>query len=203
MEILELPTKVSDRFFRAFGPKPEAMYDLETLYNNYNDLFFDGELPELVKVVKKVKGQEVVSFSRLKWDGRLRSRTYGTYTASSRRGYGVIRLARNIAGSPVQMKSTLVHEMLHQWLDLNGQDDGVSGHGKNFILHAKRINESCEGMGWKTRVNFFDKAIFSETPHFECGLIGKTIYSVKDLDIARTAEHIIHSAFDGNHQTIY
>lgn len=203
MQTQELSTKISDRFFRAFCPKPEVIYDLEALYNLYNSEFFDGELPDLVKVVKKVKGQEVVSFSRLKWDGRLRSRTYGTYTTGSRSGFGIIRLSRNMASDPIQTKSTLVHEMLHQWLDLKGLDDGVKGHGENFILHAKRINVLCEENGWKIRVNFYDKAVLAETPHFQCSVIGETIYSVKDLDIARSLERVINSAFDGNHQTIY
>lgn len=203
MQTQELPTTVSDRFFRAFCPKPEVMYDLEALYNLYNSEFFNGELPELVKVVKKVKGQEVVSFSRLKWDGRLRSRTHGTYTPSSRLGYGVIRLSRKMASDPIQVKSTLVHEMLHQWLDLKSLDDGTKGHGANFIAHAKRINILCQENGLKIRVNFYDKAVLAETPHFQCSVIGETIYTVKDLDIARSIERVINSAFDGNHQTIY
>lgn len=203
MEIQELPTRVSDRFFRAFCPDPTVIYDLENLYNDYNTKFFNGELPELVPVTKKVKGQEITTYSRLKWDGRLRSRTYGTYTTGPRAGKGLIRLARAIANDPVLTKSTLLHEMLHQWLDLKEQDDGVKGHGPNFVSHAKRINVLCEEGGLSVRVNFYDKAVLAETPHFQCSVIGETIYTVKDLDIARSIERVINSAFDGNHQTIY
>lgn len=203
MEIQELPTRVSDRFFRAFCPDPTVIYDLENLYNDYNTKFFNGELPELISVTKKVKGQEVTTYSRLKWDGRLRSRTYGTYTTGARPGKGVIRLARAIASDPVLTKSTLLHEMLHQWLDLKGQDDGIKGHGPQFILYARKLNLICQAEGNPIRVNFFNKAVLEETPQFHCGVIGETIYSVKDLDIARSLERVINSAFDGNHKTSY
>lgn len=203
MEIQELSTKVSERFFRAFCPDPTVMYDLGSLYNEYNAKFFSGELPELVPVVRRVKGEEVVTYTRLKWDGRLRSRTYGTYSPSPKAGYGTIRLGRFMAGDPVQVKSTLAHEMLHQWLDLKGLDDGLKGHGEQFILHARRINLVCQEENLPIRVNFYDQEIIKETPEFQCSGIGETIYTVKDLDIARSVEKLISAAFDGNHTTLY
>lgn len=203
METQELSTKVSERFFRTFCPNPTVIYDLGELYNLYNAKFFNGELPELVSIVKKVKGEEVVTYTRLKWDGRLRSRTYGTYTSTPRAGHGVIRLGRFMAGEPIQVKSTLVHEMLHQWLDLKGLDDGVKGHGEQFILHARRINLVCQEENLPIRVNFYDQEILKETPEFQCSAIGETIYTVKDLDIARSVEKVISAAFDGNHTTRY
>lgn len=203
MEIQELSTKVSERFFRAFCPNPTVIYDLGELYNRYNAKFFNGELPELVSIVKKVKGEEVVTYTHLKWDGRLRSRTYGTYTPSPQAGHGTIRLGRFMAGDPIQVKSTLVHEMLHQWLDLKGLDDGIKGHGEQFILHARRINLVCQEENLPIRVNFYDQEILKETPEFQCSAIGETIYTVKDLDIARSVEKLISAAFDGNHITNY
>jgi hypothetical protein len=203
MEIQELSTKVSERFFRTFCPDPTVMYDLGSLYNEYNAKFFNGELPELVPVVRRVKGEEILTYTRLKWDGRLRSRTYGTYTSSPKAGYGTIRLGRFMAGDPVQVKSTLAHEMLHQWLDLKGLDDGVKGHGEQFILHARRINLVCQEENSPIRVNFYDQEILKETPEFQCSGIGETIYTVKDLDIARSVEKLISAAFDGNHITNY
>lgn len=203
MEITELPVKVSNKFFRAFCPDPTAMYDLGSLYNEYNAKFFNGDLPELTRVVKKVKGVEIVSYSQLKWDGRLRSRTYGTYTSSARPGNGVIRLSRFVAEDPIKAKSTLLHEMLHKWLDLKGLDDGIKGHGEQFIKFARQINLTCQAEDIKVRVDFYNKEVVLETPEFQCGVIGETIYSVKDLDIVRTLEKVINSAFNGNHTTNY
>jgi hypothetical protein len=203
METQALPTRVSDRFFRAFCPDPTVIYDLEKLYNEYNTKFFNGDLPELVRVIKKVKGGEITSYSRLKWDGRLRSRTYGTYSSGSRSGFGVIRLSRSIAKDPVLTKSTLLHEMLHQWLDLKGLDDGIRGHGEQFIRFAKQINLVCLTEGNQIRIWFYDRAITQDTPEFHCELIGETIYSVKDLDITRSLDRVLNSAFDGKHQTTY
>lgn len=179
------------------------MYNLGDLYNSFNNELFNGELPELVLVVRKIKGEKVTSYSRLKWDGRLSSRTYGTYSPSAQPGKGIIRLARFMAGDPTLVRSTLLHEMLHQWLDLKGLDDGVRGHGENFILHSKRINLICQEKGYKFRVNFFNKEIVSDTPQFNCELISETIYSVKDLDIARTLEKVVKSAFNENYETVY
>jgi hypothetical protein len=203
METQELSTKISDSFFRYFCPDPTVMYDLGELYGSFNSQFFNGDLSELVPVTKKVEGREVIVYSRLKWDGRLKSRTYGTYTPSSTPGKGVIRLARFMAGDPVQVKSTLLHEMLHQWLDLKGLDDGVKGHGPRFIRFSRQINLFCQEKDLPFRVNFYGQEIVKETPEFQCSAIGETIYTVKDLDIARSVEKVINAAFDGNNTTFY
>lgn len=179
------------------------MYDLGAIYNSFNAKFFNGDLPELIRTVKKVKGVEIVGYSRLKWDGRLRTRTYGTYTTEARPGYGTIRLARFMAGDPFRVKSTLLHEMLHQWLDLKDLDDGIRGHGEQFIKKARQINLICQAENFPIRVEFYNKEIVLETPEFNCDVIGETLYSVKDLDIARSVEKLISAAFDGNHQTNY
>lgn len=203
MKPQNLPTTVSDRFFRSFCPDPTVIYDLAALYNSYNSRFFSGDLPELKRVVKKVKGKEVVCYPDLKWDGRLRSKTYGTYTPAPRPGNGKIRLSRSIASKPVKLKSTLVHEMLHKWLDLKGLDDGVKGHGPEFIRFAKQINLTCQADGIPIRVNFFGKPITKEAALFQCGFIGSTVYSVEDLDIARSLEGAVEFAFDGNGKFSY
>lgn len=196
METIELPTRVSDKFFRAFCPNPTVMYDLGAIYDEFNSRFFRGELPELTKTIKVVKGEEIVSYGRLKWDGRLRSKTLGTYTCASVPGKGVIRIARRIAPNPSEVKSVLLHEMLHQYLDLKGLDDGIKGHGPNFMSFAKSINEVCRRVGVPYRVEFYDVEITKEEASFSCDLLKDEVFTTSDLDIALQFKKILNTAFD-------
>lgn len=200
MESIELPTQVSDSFFRAFCSDPTTLYNLGELYDEFNARFFDNQLPELVKTVKLVKGVEVTSYDRVKWDGRLGKKTLGTYTTARRPGYGIVRLSRNIASEPIQVRGTLLHELLHAYLDLKGLDEGVEagikGHGKNFVSHAKKINEICSSLGVKYRVNFFDEEITEEEASFSCDLLKDTVFRTSDLDIALQVKKVLNSALD-------
>lgn len=198
METIELPTRVSDKFFRAFCPNPTVIYDLGSLYDEFNSRFFHGELPNLVKTVKVVKGEEVVSYGRLKWDGRLKNRTLGTYTPARIKGQGVIRLSRNIASDPVQVKSTLLHEMLHLYLDLKDLDDGIKGHGSHFMAEAKSINTACEGLGVSYRINFHDNEITQEEASFSCDLLKEQVFRTSDLDIALQVKKVLNSALNSD-----
>ena len=196
METIELPTRVSDKFFHAFCPNPMVMYDLGALYDEFNTRFFHGELPELVKTVKVVKGNEVVSYGRVKWDGRLRSKTLGTYSCASVPGKGVIRIARRIASNPSEVKGVLLHEMLHQYLDLKGLDDGIKGHGPNFMSFAKSINSVCRQLGTNYRVDFYDQEITDEQATFSCDLVKDVVFTTSDLDVALQVKKVMNSAFD-------
>jgi hypothetical protein len=193
---MELSTKLSDGFFRAFCPNPTQIYDLGRLYNELNFRFFRGELPTLQEVRKIDKqGTERVSYPSLKWEGRFK-KVLGMYHPSPKRGTGVIRISRKLASDPTGLRSTLLHEMLHKYLDLKGLDDGIKGHGKNFILHAKGINEICKSRGFKYRIHFYEEEILQEAPSFKTSLLGEEIHVIKDLDVARTMKRIFGVAFD-------
>ena len=123
-------------------------------------------------------------------------RTLGTYKASVRRGHGAIRLSRSIASDPVRTRSVLLHEMLHKYLDLKGMDDGILGHGENFVTEAKRINEACEESGVGYRIHFYDEVVTRDEPFVISDLTKKEIYCGKDLDIARNMQAVMRAAFD-------
>lgn len=191
----ELKTTLSDSFFRAFCPDPCAIYDLGEIYSEFNAKYFNGELPVL-KVITKVDENDETwhSYPRLKWEGRYK-KLWGTYSPNGR-GSGVIRLARNCAPDPVQVRSTLLHELVHAYLDMKRQDTGIKGHGPTFIREAKRINELCESNGVAYRVNFYNVAVTQDQPIVYSDLLKTEIYCGKDLDIARRMQSIIRTAFD-------
>jgi hypothetical protein len=194
----ELSTTLSKGFFRTFCPTPTHIYDLGKVYDELNTLFYDGQLEPLSKVLKKDKeGTERASYPMLKWEGRFQ-KILGMYSPSPKRGAGLIRLSRRIASDPIQVRSTLLHEMLHKYLDLKGLEDGVLGHGENFILHSKAINERCESLVKPYRIHFLGQEITSEQPSFSVDLIGESEFHVtKDLDVARKMKAVFRSSFKG------
>ncbi len=194
---MELKSTLSSSFFRRFCPDPTVMYDLGDLYAELNARFFNGELPILPSDSYTDKnGETRTRYGTLKWDGRMGQRTLGTYKASSRRGNGTIRLSRRIASDPVKTRSVLLHEMLHKYLDLKSMDDGILGHGENFVSEAKRINEACEKSGVGYRIHFYDEVVTRDEPFVISDLTKKEIYCGKDLDIARNMQAVVRAAFD-------
>ncbi len=194
---MELKSTLSSSFFHRFCPDPTVMYDLGDLYAELNARFFNGELPVLPSDSYTDKNGEIrTRFGTLKWDGRMGQRTLGTYKGSARRGHGTIRLARSIASDPVKTRSVLLHEMLHKYLDFKGMDDGILGHGENFVNEAKRINESYQAAGVDYRIHFYDEEVTRDEPFVISELAKKEIYCGKDLDVARNMQAIMRAAFD-------
>lgn len=194
-EITDLKPIVSYAFLARYCPDPCAIFDLGELYCEFNAKYFNGELPVLKVVTVTDKNDETWhTYPRLKWEGRFR-KLWGQYKPNGR-GTGVIKLARNCAKDPVQVRSTLLHEMVHAYLDMKGTDDGIKGHGPNFILEAKRINELCVAKGVPYRVNFYDIPVTLEQPEVYSELLKTTLYCGKDLDLARRMQAIIRAAFD-------
>jgi predicted SprT family Zn-dependent metalloprotease len=175
-----LPTTVRHSFFLAQVRDPESHYNLPELFKEFNRLYFDGGLPP----------------TKIKWEGRY-SRVWGKYLAN-----GEIRIGRNCARAedPAQVKSTLLHEMLHRFLDVTNQDDGVLGHGPNFIDHAVAINKMAEANGARYRINFYDVAVTREEPVFYCDLLKTEIKTCRDLDTVRRMKSLVKAAFDSTVQ---
>lgn len=197
----EFPLKLSNSFFERYCPNPYAVYDLGEIYAEFNAKYFNGELPVLTVVTRTDEnGETRNSYPRLKWEGRFR-KVWGNYKPNGR-GSGVIKLARNCVKDPVQVRSTLLHEMLHAYLDMKGQDDGIKGHGPNFIAQAKRINEQCAAAGVNYRVNFYDVEITQDEPVVYSDLLKTTIHCGKDLDLARRMQTIIRAAFDQDSEIV-
>lgn len=196
MEITQqMQTTVSNSFFARFCPDPTVTFDLGDLHAEFNAKYFNGDLPvAAVKTRVDENGEEWRSYPALRWDGKFK-KLWGQYKPNGR-GTGKIKIARAAAMDPVQVRSTLLHEMVHSYLDMTGKDDGIKGHGPNFIAEAKRINELCEAAGVSYRVNFFDVPVTKEQPEVECELLKTTIYCGKDLDVARQMRTILNAAFD-------
>jgi len=193
-----MQTTLSDSFFQRYCPDPTIIYDLGELHAAFNACYFNGDLP-LTKTITKVdtNGEEWKTYPALKWEGRFK-KLWGQYRPNGR-GTGVIKIARKAAMMPTQVHSTLLHEMTHAYLDMTGKDDGIKGHGKNFIAEAQRINKKCEELGVDYRVNFYDEAVTKDEPEVYCDLLKTTIYCGKDLDIARQMKSILNAAFDSKY----
>lgn len=188
---MELKTALSPAFFAQYCPDPTVMYDLGELYAEFNAKYFNGKLPLLPYEVKvDVNGETRHKYGTLKWDGRLGKNTLGCYKR------GVIHLNRSIAKDPNQTRSVLLHEMLHKFLDVKGLDDGIAGHGPNFITEAKGINDACAARGVQYRVNYYDTPVTKSRPVYRSELTGGNIQCVQDLDLARKMGTIIRAAFD-------
>jgi hypothetical protein len=193
-----LKTTLSDSFFARWCPDPTSVYDLVELYAEFNAKFFNGELPVLPTVtLTNDVGETWERTNRIKWEGRYK-RTWGTYTFNGR-GTGTIKLARRCALEPFQTQSTLLHEMIHAWLDLRNEDDGIAGHGPNFIRKAKEINEKCDNLGVGYRVDFHDEPITQEVAEFQVPLLMSS-FQFDDLDVAKKVESIINGAFAGSYE---
>lgn len=193
---MELKSTLSESFFRRFCPDPTVMYDLGEIYAEFNARYFTGNLPLLpCKIRTDENGETWSRYDTLKWDGRMGRRVLGTYKTSARRGFGTIRLSRVIAGDPVKTRSVLLHEMLHKYLDLERRDDGIKGHGENFVKEAKRINELCESTGVKHRIHFYEEEITQSYPFVLPELLGDKVHCSKDLDIARNMQSVMRAAF--------
>ena len=186
-----MKTTLSSAFFAQFCPDPTVMYDLGELYAEFNAKYFNGELPVLPHATKVDKSGETRRvYGTLKWDGRLGKSTLGCYKR------GVIHLNRKIAKDLNKTRSVLLHEMLHKFLDVKGLDDGIAGHGPNFIAEAKRINDVCAARGVQYRVHYYDVPVTRVQPTYRSELIGEDIHCVQDLDLARKMGTIIRAAFD-------
>jgi len=193
--VTELKTTVSTAFFQRFCPDPARTHDLIELYAEFNARYFNGELPVLKTRVKTDEnGEERVVTKDVGWDGKYK-KLWGTYKPNGR-GTGKIKLARAAALDPVQVRTTLLHEMVHKRLDQIGKDDGIKGHGPNFIAEAKRINELCEAEGVAYRVDFYCEPVTQDEPFCESDLLKTTIYLGKDLDVARRMRAVLKAAFD-------
>jgi hypothetical protein len=193
---MDLNTSLGQSFFTRFCPDPTVMYDLGELYAEFNAIFFNGELPVLSHQEYTDKnGEKRRKYNTLKWDGRMRTRTLGTYAPSKSPGHGTIRLSRKIAQDPVQVRSTLLHEMLHKYLDFKGTSDGILGHGPNFSAAAKQINDICRDRNVNYRVNFYDVEVTQENPYIRVKLLQTEMFYDPDLDIARKMNAVARAAF--------
>lgn len=174
-----------------FCPDPCATFDLVTLYREYNALYFNGELRDIRVLSEKDENDETwESTPDIQWDGRFR-RVYGKYYFGTKQ----IRLARHMVYDTTKVKSTLLHEMLHKHLHQNGEDDGIDGHGPNFIREAKRINDLCRERNVSYRVEFYNEEITREEPVVFADLIGTEVACFKDLDLARKVKAVCDKVF--------
>ena len=101
--------------------------------------------------------------------------------------------------TPFQIYSTLLHEMVHAWLDLKGADDGIEGHGLNFVLKSKEINEKCEVEEVGYRVYYDGEVITQEAAEFQVPLLMSS-FTFDDLDVAKKVESVINGAFAGSYE---
>lgn len=190
-ETTQFPNRLTTSFVKRFCPNPCAMYDLVALYDEFNFTFFDGELPALNTYAVERDGEVYIETKDIVWSKQYK-RVYGKYFYKSRK----IKLATFMAHSPSLVKGTLLHEMVHKYLDLKGLDDGVEGHGENFINEAVRVNKLVNELDMNCWVKFQDVIIRREEPVFQAQLIGREVVMVKDLDLVAKMTATLRAGFD-------
>lgn len=197
-----LQNRVSTSFFKTYCPDPTVMYDFPELYQEFNQKFFDGDMPNLPLNPYKDKDGDLAFWTpAIKWSGRM-TRTYGVFQPMSKYSCGGrITISKRLAPDPVAMKSTFIHEMIHMYLSYHGMDDGIKGHGPNFIKQAIRINRKLKELNLPYRINFYDREVTVDRPHVEAEIIkGEfTCGEEPDLDLGLKvqshARHAFHTSF--------
>jgi hypothetical protein len=194
----EMKTTLSNSFVNQWCEDITSCYDLVETYSKFNANYFNGELPVLPTVtLSNEAGETWETTKRIKWDGRMK-KSWGTY-APNGKGSGVIKLAKMCATVPHQTYSTLLHELIHAYLDFRNEDDGINGHGANFIRKAKEINEKCEDKKVGYRVYYDGEVITQEAAEFQVPLLMSS-FTFDDLDVAKKVESVINGAFAGSYE---
>jgi hypothetical protein len=168
------------------------MYDLGEEYDRLNRLLFDGALPELEKKVKIDKNKEErVTYPMLKWNGRFKN-MWGRYTPVARPGHGKIELAVHLCPYPNNVRSTLLHEMVHKFQCLTLERDA---HGPSFLETAEEVNLKAEALGLQERCGFFlerhDQVVYNTNPVFLSKELECEFHVNRDLDVARKMRNVM------------
>ncbi|KAJ1653216.1 hypothetical protein IWQ61_006616 [Dispira simplex] len=100
--------------------------DIHELFRKFNQSNFHGRLSDV----------------RLRWSNDLPSDTAGQYIDRHGNNSGLIELnARKLQGRPFsETVTTLLHEMIHAYVDYTDRKDYGDDHGPNFQGEMQRIN---------------------------------------------------------------
>lgn len=104
--------------------------DLLKRFDEYNKLYFDGELRKIK--IKLVHSRDVVGEF-------IHKMNKGTNTFRKKE----IQIAENVDWTESDLKSTLVHEMIHYKLAREGRFGPVV-HGKYFKREMRRLNKNYD-----------------------------------------------------------
>lgn len=106
--------------------KKSLINQVKHLWNKYNVEYFGGALSEpTIRIVRA-------------------TRYYGDFVVTESSGRPTLRLSNRLNNSPEQLRDTLLHEMVHQYLwelGLPNWDD----HGEAFKNEAGRIGICIDG----------------------------------------------------------
>ena len=103
---------------------------LEERFDTFNELCFGGALPRI-----PIKVSNARTFV-----GRLQYRPVRDWRGRVvRREDFVLRISRRFDLPEAEIEDTLIHEMIHYWIALEGLQD-TSTHGKLFRAKMKEIN---------------------------------------------------------------
>lgn len=117
------PTGVVDPYWELHDPNP----DVVRLFREFNKAYFWG----------KLGGVEVT------WSKRMTS-SAGLCSYSRASGFCSIRLSEPLLQLRPRsdLVETLLHEMIHALLFVTQNNKDRTGHGEEFLKHAKRINKA-------------------------------------------------------------
>jgi predicted SprT family Zn-dependent metalloprotease len=130
----------------------EEDFDVYDYFAVYNDLYFDGKL----------------GCVRLEWSKRMTTCAGIFYTKSTEY---IIRLSEPLLKFRTikEIKETLLHEMIHAWVQIEHLDqrDDRSGHGYNFKTKMYEINKST-GFNITVYHTFHDEVSYHKKHVWRC-----------------------------------
>ena len=110
--------------------KPTVEY-LEERFDTFNGMCFEGALPRIPSHLSNARS----------FVGRLQYRPVRDWRGRIvRREDFVLRISARFDLPEAEVEDTLIHEMIHYWIALEGIKDS-STHGKVFRAKMKEINE--------------------------------------------------------------
>ena len=130
--------RILDENIEYFTPSNEQ---LRVWFDEFNERFFGGDLERIPVFLARLDEGTMASF-------HLRLRDYDKVTLRYTEPLNIngcyIRVAKNLFDSEMEWRNTLLHEMVHFYVNKHADTLIEDQHGEEFRREARRINEQSE-----------------------------------------------------------
>lgn len=111
-----------------FMRKTVTKEDIERSFNEYNQLYFDGELGKC-----RLSCPNMIDFGAYYYNAKKKDKVKSQ-----------IMIARNVNWTETALRDTIIHEMIHMYVrTVRGKRiDGLLGHGWAFRRECRRIKRN-------------------------------------------------------------
>ena len=130
--------RILDEHIEYFTPSVEQ---LKVWFDEFNERFFGGDLERIPLFLARLDEGTMASF-------HLQKRNYDKVTLFYTEPLNIngcyIRVAKNLFDSEMEWRNTLLHEMVHFYVNKHADTLIEDQHGEEFKREARRINEQSE-----------------------------------------------------------